>query len=325
MKMRTVADWKAAVYKHRGLTGSAKVMLLYLADHMDGRLQVSVPRRQIAADLGVNVRRVTEWTQTAVTVGFLDHVRKGRPGVTAAYAGTFPSPRGGLPAINTKSTNQDTEHGAPVRTNQDTEHGAKKRTMWTAQHGADGGPANSKHNQSETLGRQPTDACSTRTTPSCAPAENPRVNEPMPVGSIQEFRDFMNMHASVGVSDEVADVEPAERARGPELAKGVQPYSPPSIKASMIDGVDRETRRRLLDAIQNCPTLAEDLDAVGIDSKSRTRLPSPELCDLLEEVQGGLGDWAINYWTFTDAVAGDRYLAGTQLNMLINTYRTEAA
>lgn len=142
----------------------------------------------------------------------------------------------------------------------------------------------------------------------------------MPVGSIQEFRDFMNMHASVGVSDEVADVEPAERARGPELAKGVQPYSPPSIKASMIDGVDRETRKLLLDAIQACPVMELDEGLLG-----RTRYPSDDLCNLLEEVENGLGDWAINCWTFTDAVAGDRYLAGTQLNMLINTYRTEAA
>lgn len=49
------------------------------------------------------------------------------------------------------------------------------------------------------------------------------------------------------------------------------------------------------------------------------------LLGLLNEHADGLGDYAINYWTFPRRVASNRMEAGKQLNMLINTWKLEAA
>ena len=52
---------------------------------------------------------------------------------------------------------------------------------------------------------------------------------------------------------------------------------------------------------------------------------SDRLDALLDDVEDGLAAWAANYWTFPRNCATSRYAAGTQLNKLINTYRSEAA
>lgn len=111
-------------------------------------------------------------------------------------------------------------------------------------------------------------------------------------------------------------VAPA-RSAGGETAEG----------GSVVSSADRANRKALIDALQ---------DYVRVDMAWRAgELSTDELISfvnddsilwsLLDEVEDGLGAWAINYWTFPRNCATSRYAAGTQLNKLINTYRSEAA
>lgn len=77
----------------------------------------------------------------------------------------------------------------------------------------------------------------------------------------------------------------------------------------MVNGVDRETRRALLDALQA--------------SASDTYI-NEDTVDLLNKVADGLGDWAVCKWTLPAAAATNRYLAGKQLNMLFKTWEAAA-
>lgn len=86
-----VMKWRKAVYAERpDMTNGCRVLLLRLSDDMDSHRKVSVPRSILATDLGVAPARITEWIAKAKSLGFLDVVRRGRPGVTAVYAGTMP-------------------------------------------------------------------------------------------------------------------------------------------------------------------------------------------------------------------------------------------
>jgi hypothetical protein len=91
--------WRAAVFTYRGsvkgvrMTDACRVLLLKMAEHMDGNGIVSVPRTKLAEELGdVAVARITERIKLARTLGFLDPVRRGRPGVTAVYQAKMPRP-----------------------------------------------------------------------------------------------------------------------------------------------------------------------------------------------------------------------------------------
>ena len=83
-----VMRFRKAVYAaNDDMTNGCRVMLLRLSDEMDAKCIVSVPRSRLAADLGVAPARITEWVSKAKALGFLDTVRRGRPGVTAVYQG----------------------------------------------------------------------------------------------------------------------------------------------------------------------------------------------------------------------------------------------
>jgi hypothetical protein len=87
-----VMRFRGAVYGQReGLTNGCRLLLLRLSDGMDGHCKVSVPRSTLAAEFGVAPARITEWVRMAKELGFLDTVRRGRPGVTAVYQGLIPA------------------------------------------------------------------------------------------------------------------------------------------------------------------------------------------------------------------------------------------
>lgn len=75
---------------------SVKVLLLRLLEDMNHKLIVSVPRSRLAADLDVPYARITERVKVARDKGYLDQVRRGRPGVTAVYQGV---PRRGTDSV----------------------------------------------------------------------------------------------------------------------------------------------------------------------------------------------------------------------------------
>lgn len=98
------------------------------------------------------------------------------------------------------------------------------------------------------------------------------------------------------------------RSAGGETAEG----------GSVVSSADRANRKALIDALQDY-VRAEALD---VD----TWLAASDRLDaLLDDMEDGLAAWAANYWTFPRNCATSRYAAGTQLNKLINTYRSEAA
>lgn len=144
--VKTVSDWKAMVYRHHGegFSNGVRTLLLYLADHMEPNRMVSVPRSQIARDLGVSPRQITQRMQAAHAAGLLDTVVRGRPGVTSVYAGIFPSMvTTGVPSVG--------NHGG---TKPDELHGAGNLTSEPRQLGTPGGPPTSKRPGTEALGFQ---------------------------------------------------------------------------------------------------------------------------------------------------------------------------
>lgn len=90
-RRRTVEDWRRAVYRTHRVGGAVQVLLLRLADHMRQDRSVSVPRSQLAKELGVHEQRIAERIKAAVDAGFLSRKSGGYRGVTATYEGLFPS------------------------------------------------------------------------------------------------------------------------------------------------------------------------------------------------------------------------------------------
>lgn len=113
-------DFKRAVYRG-DMPAGTKVLLLRLLDDMNHKLIVSVPRRRLAEDLNVDPSRISEATTKAKNLGYLDVVKRGRPGTTAVYQGML----GGA-------------ESAPQSTPQ---HGAENSTC----HGAESAPQNGGH------------------------------------------------------------------------------------------------------------------------------------------------------------------------------------
>ena len=87
------AAWKAHVYSYHGpgLGNGVRVLLLLLADYMDQRRHVTVPRSRLAAQLGITEDQVKRRVAAAKKAGLLDNVVKGHNGVTAVYRGLFAS------------------------------------------------------------------------------------------------------------------------------------------------------------------------------------------------------------------------------------------
>ena len=95
-----VMRFRRGVYgKRDGLTSGCRVLLLRLSDDMNAKAIVSIPRSKLADELDVAPARITEWIAQARSLGFLDVVRRARPGVTAVYQGLVVAPevREGVP------------------------------------------------------------------------------------------------------------------------------------------------------------------------------------------------------------------------------------
>lgn len=86
---RSVDDWRRAVFRSEQLSDRAKVLLLYLADHMTADRHVSIPRDRLGRALGRSERRITERVTEAHDAGWLSTVVRGQKGVTAVYQGLF--------------------------------------------------------------------------------------------------------------------------------------------------------------------------------------------------------------------------------------------
>ncbi len=90
--------WRGAIYiKRPEMTNGCRVLLLRLSDDMGATGKVSIPRTRLAAELGVAPARITEQMKLAKRLGFIDTVRRARPGTTAVYAATVPPPPGVRP------------------------------------------------------------------------------------------------------------------------------------------------------------------------------------------------------------------------------------
>jgi hypothetical protein len=87
---RTVEQWRAEVARSPRLSNAARVLLLVLADHMDAKRRVSVPRSRLARQIGRHPQRVAERIKQAREAGLLDVVSPGYRGHTAVYVGLFP-------------------------------------------------------------------------------------------------------------------------------------------------------------------------------------------------------------------------------------------
>lgn len=81
------------------MTDGCRVLLLRLADAMDSRGYVSIPRAKLAAQLGVAPARISERIKLARALGFLDIAEPARPRYTAVYQGTIPDAVGGTESV----------------------------------------------------------------------------------------------------------------------------------------------------------------------------------------------------------------------------------
>jgi hypothetical protein len=111
-----VLKFRRGVYRHPTIPAGCKLLLIRLSDSMSADAKVSVPRSTLAADLDVAPARISEWVKQARTAGFLDVVRRARPGVTAVYQGLFV----GTDSVPNRGTDfltsLGTETGPPNRT-----------------------------------------------------------------------------------------------------------------------------------------------------------------------------------------------------------------
>lgn len=109
-RRRTVADWREAVFRSAAITDSVRVVLLFLAEHMRENRQVSVPRKDIARNLGRSERKVSQRIADAHAAGFLDTIQRGRKGHTAVYVGLFPD----VNRVTVSSTLSDAGNRHPI-------------------------------------------------------------------------------------------------------------------------------------------------------------------------------------------------------------------
>ena len=126
MSRRSVEQWRREVYRSHRLGDAARVLLLYLADHMSTDRKVSVPRATIAKALNRSERRVSERVSAAHEAGFLSTVSAGHRGHVPVYQGLFPSAERET-ATSTLSSRQSVTlstleretHGGPTTTRAD--------------------------------------------------------------------------------------------------------------------------------------------------------------------------------------------------------------
>lgn len=157
MTHRGPAEWKAHVYGYRGpgVGNGVRLLLVLMADHMDDRRNVSVPRSRLADMLGISRREVAGRLAAAKEAGLLDAVQTGRPGVTAVYQGLFPvAGDHGVPKQDGDyGVPTDGDHGVPTKA---AVHGSGNPPMQPPEYGDPVVRASSKSNHSKIPGYQQT-------------------------------------------------------------------------------------------------------------------------------------------------------------------------
>lgn len=83
--------WEQEVWTTTDITDGCRVLLLALAKNMDAKGYVSVPRTELARQIGRNERRVGERLEQAVESHYLTRVRRGQKGVTSVYRAMLPA------------------------------------------------------------------------------------------------------------------------------------------------------------------------------------------------------------------------------------------
>lgn len=184
--------------------------------------------------------------------------------------------------------------GADVRTNQTAQHGAVVRTIKPPLYGADGGPPISKRERTHAVGVSTTAGGSTST---------------------------LTRRAIEGPEEE--DLAPARSAGGETSAPARSGGGETAVGGYGVSSADRANRKALIDALQDY--VRAHNEARDDDDEDAWLAASDSLDAFLDDVEDGLAAYAANYWTFPRTCATSRYAAGTQLNMLINTYRSEYA
>lgn len=97
--------WRREVLRSGLIPDSVRVLLLVMADHIQGKDRISVPRNRLSEILGRSPQRITERIQLACEAGFLDRVSLGKPGRTAVYQALLPSSKG--PRVRTSRKGPD--------------------------------------------------------------------------------------------------------------------------------------------------------------------------------------------------------------------------
>jgi len=132
--------WRVEVIRSARISDSVRVVLIVLAGRMTDAGYVSVPRTELSALIGRSPRRITERIEKAREAGYLDQVRRGRPGRTAEYQAILP---GLLLGADGRTKERSSEDHLMVRTAA-TVLVRTGAPPWTAPHGADGGPTNTR-------------------------------------------------------------------------------------------------------------------------------------------------------------------------------------
>lgn len=113
-----VLRFRRGVYLNRGrITPGCQVLLLRLSEDMSANAKVSIPRSRLAEEFGCAPARITEWIGQAKEAGFLDVVKRARPGVTAVYQGLYVAPevREGVPQSEVRKTGpHEVREGVPL-------------------------------------------------------------------------------------------------------------------------------------------------------------------------------------------------------------------
>lgn len=85
-----VYRWRERIWASRSVPHGCRLMLVLFAEYMNADRTVSVPREQLALELGVHASRISEWVAIAIEAGYLVRVAPGYDGHTAVYQGTRP-------------------------------------------------------------------------------------------------------------------------------------------------------------------------------------------------------------------------------------------
>lgn len=302
---RGVGDWRALVYGVRGegVGNGVRVLLLFLADHMDGQRRVSVPRSRIAGALGVSTAEVTKRIGAAHAAGLLDTVRKGRPHVTAQYQGLFPTPSRGNPVV----TSNQTVRGMGNHTSSERSRGNPVVVASSKRSDSDA-PSVS---DAEALARPRQAAAPPRETEGSASGEGQRASGDRERGSDVVGRETVTR----GAPNDGQRFDPWKNAKKKTNNAISERFARSADKRRLLDHVQRIAQLSLTAAASDDP----DADDPVWDAEADLDAAAAEMFDLEHVFGWGFDDRG---WKVPPA-AVDRLIAGRWLNKYLNWYQLD--